>query len=81
MTFSQLKTLIRIQFNLDVRVDTKKNNRLGIELVTLKAKQRKIMEISAFIYILCLCIINIGQFPLLIFLVIAVYSNKYMKSS
>ena len=42
------------------------------------------METSVFIYILCLLhtrIINIGQLHLLVFLFIAVYSNKYMKSS
>ena len=78
---------------LDVSVNTKKNW-FGIGLVTLKAvgltidkysqieiKRRKRMEISAYIYILCLSYYQYWPVAFACIFSYPVYSNKYMKSS
>ena len=79
---------------LDVSANTKKNW-LGIGLATLKAagltiidkysqieiKRRRIMGISAFIYILCLLNYQYWSGAFASIFSYPVYSNKYMKSS
>ena len=79
---------------IDVSANTKKNW-LGIGLATLKAvgltiidkysqieiKRRKIMGISAFIYILCLLNYQYWSAAFASIFSYPVYSNKYMKSS
>ena len=91
---TSVTSICELCIGLDVSANTKKNW-LGIGLATLKAvgltiidkysqieiKRRKVMGISAFIYILCLLNYQYWSAAFASIFSYPVYSNKYMKSS